>query len=511
MKYFNSIKFYSKYSFNILLCYIFCIRTFFLKKNYDGKYVFLFTTHRPFTRDHFFVYLKYLLSGNGYKFVNLTSMFYNKIFSDSYRIGKLELNSAIDLKGFPSIVRSKVKNSVIEKTFNIEKNIITINDINIFPLVAATLSSKYKRSNFNYNSIDINTEIQTIVESCISLYSLFIVIYKQAISNNIKFRFIVTQHIDLPASAFKLFCDNIKSDHFQCITTIPASNSYYFDSNNIGRHYIISNLTKRKQEIGIELNNKEFESIKNNLSNSAQISRSLKKALCRKVNNNISDTPHLCSEIKDLKNKGIRIFVLFGHLFFDAAVFDSSPAFNSMSEWLSFTINHFISSTDDILILKPHPSESTRVTDETLQSFCSNFTLPSNIILLDPDDISSTDISELLDYALVWTSSVGFELSYLKKQVLICGSPVYKNCLNLNYISSKEDYCSQLLNPNVFTLNENILKDIELYCYILEIHHSYYLDLFDYNWNFYKFLKFLLFPENNTHSNRFRDRLLSEI
>ena len=511
MKYFKSIKFYTKYSFNILLCYIFCLRNFFLKSNYDSKYIFLFTTHRPFTRDHFFVYLKYILRGKGYKFVNLTSIFYNKIFSDSCRIGNVELNSVIDLKGFPSIVRSKVKNSVIKKTFNLEKNIITINGINIFPVVAATLSSKYKRSNFNYNSIEFNTEIQTIVKSCISLYSLFNIIYKQAISNKIKFRFIVTQHIDLPASAFKLFCDCINSDYVQCITTIPASNSYYFDSNNIGRHYIISNLTKRKQEIGIELNKKDFESIKNNLCDSAQISRSLQKALCKKVNNNILHTSHLYSQIKEFKNKGKRIFVLFGHLFFDAAVFDSSLAFNSMSEWLNFTIKHFISSTDDILILKPHPSESTRVTDETLQSFCSNYTLPSNIILLDPDDISSTDISELLDYALVWTSSVGFELSYLKKQVLICGSPVYKNCLNLNYVSSEEDYCSQLLNPNVFTLNENVLKDIELYCYILEIHHSYYLDLFDYNWNFCKFLKFLLFPENNTHSKRFRDRLLSEI
>jgi len=437
-------------------------------------------------------------------------MFYNKIFSDSYKIGNLELNSVIDLKKFPTDVRTRVKSSKIKNTFNIKEKIITVDSINIFPMVAATLSSKYKRSNFDYNSSDINIEIQTIVESYISLYSLFKIIYNHAKSNKIKFRFIVTQHIDLPASAFKLFCDSRFSDYVQCITTIPASNSYYFDSNNIGRHYIISNLTKRKQEIGIELNKKEFESIKNNLSASAQISRSLQKALCRKVNNNIRDAPNLYSEIKEFKNKGKRIFVLFGHLFFDAAVFDSSPAFSSMSEWLGFTIKHF-TSTDDILILKPHPSESSRVTDETLQSFCSNYSLPSNIILLDPDDISSTDISELLDYALVWTSSVGFELSYLKNNVFICGNPVYKDCLELNYISSKEEYIKELYDPTLTSHNDDVLNDIELYCYILEIHHSYYLDLFDYYWNIKEFIKFFLFPEKNTHSKRFKDRLISEV
>jgi len=87
--------------------------------------------------------------------------------------------------------------------------------------------------------------------------------------------------------------------------------------------------------------------------------------------------------ITDYRSNGKNIFVLFGHLFYDVGVDDSSFSFPDMSTWIRETILYFKDS-EDLLLLKPHPVETLKETDETLYSFAKPLISSDNIRILNP-------------------------------------------------------------------------------------------------------------------------------
>jgi len=140
-----------------------------------------------------------------------------------------------------------------------------------------------------------------------------------------------------------------------------------------------------------------------------------------------------------------KVFVLFTHLFYDTPIYDTSPSFKDMCDWILGTIE-FFNKRDDLLLLKPHPveirpDEPQKEPNETLASFLDDRVekINDNICLLEPRLFAMEEICPHMSCGLIWRSSVGMELAYRRIPCIIAGTPRYIS-LDLIYPKSKEDY-----------------------------------------------------------------------
>jgi hypothetical protein len=101
----------------------------------------------------------------------------------------------------------------------------------------------------------------------------------------------------------------------------------------------------------------------------------------------------------------------------------------SMAEWISRTVQYFIGRPDVQLVIRVHPGEvlthgqsMVDVVHEVLPS------LPENIRLIEPkDEINTYDLMEVADIGLVYTTTVGLEMSMMGVPVVVAGKTHYRD------------------------------------------------------------------------------------
>lgn len=444
-------------------------------KNNSSGVIFIYSPHRANIREEFYTVLirefaklqiesYFLASGTVYNFYKPRLMYLGK-----------EISNTLSVHGFPTIFRSKIfKGQSFEWKKNLEKEEFFIDGINFFHIIKSSLSSAHKRFNIDFNNPHIARQVDDLALSCDVLLNYFRAFKKIASDQNKKIRIIITQFIDLPNSAFKFLADNEADDSVQCISALPALNKYYFMGDAKNWYYIISNLNKRKQSIGVEVSPDELKSVKSRIYDVSEVSKSIEKAIGRSLESpNLVEQDYIKRIIDDYKRNGKKIFVLFGHLFYDMAVIDSSPVFKDLCEWIRKTIEYF-NQDDNLLLLKPHPSETSRYPDETLEKYAAQFTKSDNIKILGASTFSLYDISRFMDCGLIWTSSVAMELTYLGVPCIITGVPVYKS-LPLNYAANSDDYFRMIKTCDEIKITAHQKELISCYTYYLEKIQPHYL------------------------------------
>ena len=101
----------------------------------------------------------------------------------------------------------------------------------------------------------------------------------------------------------------------------------------------------------------------------------------------------------------------------------------SMAEWISRTVQYFIGRPDIQLVIRVHPGEvlthgqsMVDVVHEVLPR------LPENIRLIKPqDEINTYDVMEVTDIGLVYTTTVGLEMSLIGVPVIVAGKTHYRD------------------------------------------------------------------------------------
>lgn len=173
-----------------------------------------------------------------------------------------------------------------------------------------------------------------------------------------------------------------------------------------------------------------------------------------------------------IKPKGCDTTVgMFTNLIWDGSLEIETAPFPDVFDWIFTTIDYFIES-DMRLIIRTHPVEAIRGTNEDVaSSIRENYNnLPENIILVDPEEnINSYKLIDDLDVGIVYNSTVGLEMAYNGLPVIIGGDTHYRN-LGFTYDpDSPEEYVRFLNKSNRLKSKENTKERARRYCYLLFI------------------------------------------
>lgn len=155
------------------------------------------------------------------------------------------------------------------------------------------------------------------------------------------------------------------------------------------------------------------------------------------------------------------IYSLFTNLLWDASLEADDVAFESPFSWLERTIEFFKDNKSKKLIIKTHPAEEKRITDEKVFEWLQenyNFDQVDNIKILPPKtDIDPYDLMRSTDVGIVYNSTTGMEMSSQGIPVIVVGDTHYRDLGFTIEPSNTEEYLEEL-SKNTSNLEKNSRK-----------------------------------------------------
>jgi hypothetical protein len=158
---------------------------------------------------------------------------------------------------------------------------------------------------------------------------------------------------------------------------------------------------------------------------------------------------------------------LLTSVMWDARLHYPSNAFPDMLAWIEHTIRHVAARPDLQLVIRIHPAEEygtspaiQRVGDEIARRFPS---LPSNIVVIQPDDgVSTYALMERCDTVLIYNTKTGIEMSATGMPVVVAGEAWIRGKGFSIDVSSPQEYekvlselpAGRRLDPGRHTLAE---------------------------------------------------------
>lgn len=161
---------------------------------------------------------------------------------------------------------------------------------------------------------------------------------------------------------------------------------------------------------------------------------------------------------------------MFTNLVWDANMEVNNCPYPNVFNWINDTISVLGDRSDLELIIKPHPAEYIRGTNEPIRDWIHNnySELPNNVTVLEPDtDINTYKMISDIDIGIVYNSTVGFEMVYNGTPVITAGETHYRNLGITHDPVTSEDYISKIDNITQTTLDEQRQQRAERYVYFL--------------------------------------------
>jgi hypothetical protein len=368
---------------------------------------------------------------------------------------------------------------------DIENKIIETGGIDFFALIKSNLTALQRRYNIDVSIETTNEMIPELVETCGLLLNYFKLLKKYALEKNIGIRIIGWEPLYIPNSILKMLCDKYSENRDIEFIDVGRGYKHYFGYHFKDCFISVANCTRHKVIDRLVITDEEFNDFNDSELELDELNSSVQKALTkRNTDPSMEKKDEVIDLLKEYRERKKRIFVLFAHLFYDTPIFDHSPSFQDMCEWIVETINFFRES-DDVLLLKPHPSEiqpehPEKKPQETLATYISDEVLSDNIILLHPKMLSLNEISGYITCGLVWRSSVALELGFLRIPSIIAGNPHYR-IVNLHYAKSKEHYFYLIENAHLIEISKQQAHDTAKYIYMLENEKLIHVDAIEYD------------------------------
>lgn len=395
-----------------------------------------------------------------------------KLVIDGYKIS----NSLIIEK-----MKRLVKSAYSDKLFfdwivEIQNERIEAEGINFFPIIRSTLRKLQKRYNISFFDGYNKPVYNDLIKSCDLLLKYFLLLRNYSKRTNKRIRIVGGEISLIPNGIFKILCDQLSDRADIQFVELERGNISLFGKHHFRESYVsCSNLTKTKLSDGWSISKEEFAFVRTEEIEFNDLLEPISHVLEKRIYSRVPERQReVIRKMDDYKSRGKRIFVLFGHLFYDTPLQDESPAFNGMCEWIVQTIEHF-RGKEDLLLIKPHPSEDRKdlpkkIPNETFVSFLSNKELYENIILLNPRLFTVKDLAPFMSCGLIWRSSVAMELTFLGIPCIIGGRPYY-NILDLNFAKDREHYFYMIDHSNELEINDKHKTDVTRYLYSLKKKH----------------------------------------
>lgn len=152
----------------------------------------------------------------------------------------------------------------------------------------------------------------------------------------------------------------------------------------------------------------------------------------------------------------------------DAACLGKGVAFENIEEWVLHTIVFFAQNSEWQLIIKIHPAEVSKILPEARERICQvvlekyDGMLPDNIVIIDADaPVSVYELLEFVNLGIVYTTTVGLEMSCNRIPVITVADAPYRNKgFTWDPVNVKE-YEEQLKWFMSNTLDDKVLTKIE--------------------------------------------------
>lgn len=373
----------------------------------------------------------------------------------------------------------------------IENKIIEAEGINFFPFIRNTLRVMQKRYNVFFKDENGNPIYGGLIQSCDILLKYFLLLKEYSQIHNKKIRFVGWEVSYIPNGIFKFLCDQLSQDRDVEFIELERGYIVYFGQHHLRESFITcANLTPKQLQFGLVILKDELARIQDEEIELDELLKPLSNAVEKKIYSKIPDNQEIViNKIRDYKSRGKKVFVLFAHLFYDTPVDDESPAFHGMGDWINETVKYF-HGKEDLLLIKPHPSESRedlpeKNPNETIESFLRDARLSKNIIILEPRLFAIKDLSPLMSCGLIWRSSVALELTFLGIPCIIAGNPYY-TALDFSFAADREEYFYMIENSNNLKVTDRIKIDSAKFVYLLQKKHIH-IDCIAYNTKTKKF------------------------
>ncbi len=370
---------------------------------------------------------------------------------------------------------------------NYEKEKIEVSNVNFFPVIRNTLQSLYKRYEIDFRDKNVISTCSEMIKSCDLLFHYFLILKKYSKEQNKKIKIVGWETSYIPNGVFRLLCDSLSENNDIEYIDLARGYMHYFGYHSRESYISLANLTRSKVQNRLIITKDELERIRNSDIDENELikplNKSLKKFETSKFNINQKKVIDL---IEKYNSNNLSVFVLFSHLFYDTPWDDSSLSFENMLDWIKSTVESF-KNKDNLLILKPHPSESRpdepqKEPSQTLESFIeSDIEEYDNILLLNPRLFNVKQLYPYITCGLVWRSSVGMELTYLGIPCIIAGTPPYHKTLDLLYPENKLNYFGLIDRAKSLKISKEQKVNVARYLYYLEHFKHHYIDLIEYD------------------------------
>lgn len=142
---------------------------------------------------------------------------------------------------------------------------------------------------------------------------------------------------------------------------------------------------------------------------------------------------------------------IFTHLLWDAALEPEQALYEDIYDWLTDTIDGLGDVDDTRFVVKTHPAEAIRGTEESVLDFIDEQygTLPDNFTVLSPEtEVNTYELLDDLDAGIVYASTVGLEMAFEGIPVLVGGYPPYYNAGITHNPTSRAEYREHLAEIN---------------------------------------------------------------
>jgi hypothetical protein len=143
---------------------------------------------------------------------------------------------------------------------------------------------------------------------------------------------------------------------------------------------------------------------------------------------------------------------IFPNIFWDVGLSERFSFFNSMQEWLFYTIDLLKNNSNYHIYIKPHPAEF-KISESALgieEIFKNRYKDSiSNITFIKADyKIKAYDLKQFIDLALVYNGTLNIEFMILKVPVISCGLSPTSGMGLIKEINKISEYKTTLLNDN---------------------------------------------------------------
>ena len=448
-------------------------------------------------------------------FSHVRSHYYEKLYTlIAHELSKRGIPSCFLFRSdllnsyFPNLVIDKqvISNSLFVKThkvsitdgigetphfewiIDLEAERIEANGIDFFPLIRNSLRSINKRYSIDFSDkryVDICNEL---VKTCDLLFQYLLLLKKHAKNRGVEIRIVGWESGYIPNGFFRMLCGQLSKDRDVEYIDLARGYMHYFGHHYRKESYVAAaNCTRTGGNNRIVICDKEFGALVKKNDDQNEMLASVSEALSanRRATIGSQRKNEIIELINGYRSRGQKVFVLFAHLFYDTPMYDESPSFKDMGEWITETVE-FFRTRDDLLLLKPHPGEvrpdaPEKEPSETLASFLGDtIDDAENIVLLEPRLFGIEDLYPHLSCGLIWRSSVGMELTFLGVPCIVAGTPPYK-VLDLVYAKDKTHYFDLIERVHELRVSDEQVLGVARYIYYLKEYKHFHIDCLRYD------------------------------